>query len=81
MAKALDKVAERAATSCDRKHKGLHEQQDCIQGVNIARRQVKKRGLSVGISAALRICENEQYRGPRGRCWDGVILFMKGATR
>lgn len=70
--KAIDK----AIDFCDAKFekKGLWYQQDCIQGVNIMRRVVR-RGVSVKSAerAAIIVCAGSlEHPGPRVRCQVGV---------
>ena len=79
------KAVNRAVDLCDSQYqkKGLWYQQDCIQGVNILRRVVR-RGVSVHNAerAARLVCINlNDSPGPRGRCQMGVRMLAANLKR
>lgn len=73
----MDNAAERAADVCNSRHKGLHEFQDCLQGVNTMRRMMRKASPKTAARAAAKLCNvNEKYPGPRSRCRSGVRTLV-----
>ena len=70
------KAVDRAVDACDRQFGSTHEWQDCVQGVNIMRRILRRHrdvSLKSARRAALMTClVKEQYPGPRSRCQGGV---------
>lgn len=72
------KAIDRAVDACDRQFKpGTHDLfawQDCVQGINIMRRIVRRKvSVKSAERAAKKMCLTENdYPGPRSRCQGGV---------
>lgn len=69
------KAIDRAVDACDREYADdAHKWQDCVQGVNIMRRLLRRKvGVESAERAARQVClAKEKYPGPRSRCQGGV---------
>ena len=68
------RAIDRAVGACDREHKGAFEWQDCVQGVNIMRRLVRRKiDIESAEKAAKTVClAKDPHPGPRSRCQGGV---------
>jgi hypothetical protein len=68
----------KAIAACDRRHRSLYEWQDCVQGVNIAKRLMKRVSRKSALKAGLQICRTlERFPGPKVRCSEGVRIMVR----
>lgn len=77
------KASDQALDFCDRRFKGAFEWQDCVEGINLMRRLLRKgASSSAAAKGASRLCETKnEFPGPKARCVAAVKVFARKLGR
>lgn len=79
MAQEIEAAVARSIRHCERSYGDkLHEWQDCVQGINLMKRVLRKKKVSedTALNAASKVCAvRESDRGPRLRCREGAVTL------
>lgn len=79
MARKIDEAVARSIRRCEQLHGDkLFEWQDCVQGINIMKRVLRKKKVSedTALKAAKQICASREFnKGPRMRCKGGALTL------